>query len=142
MAIEPGHDDAGAMRRFGCGHCYASANPASQAEQLGVLEKVSVLVDKSHFDVSVRRCTYCGQQFVFVWTEFVDLSGQDPQYWTLIPVDDAELEAIIAMGRRPDLEYIGSLGLDRRCLAYNHPRDSAATWNWVENTRQWLTEGH
>jgi hypothetical protein len=130
------------VKEFGCEHCYAAAEPASGSGHVGALDTVSVLVDKSHFDVSVRRCTQCGQQFVFVWTEFVDLSGQDPQYWTLIPVDDAELETIIAMGSRPDLEFIGSLGLDRRCLAYNHPRDAAATWNWVENTRLWLLEGH
>jgi hypothetical protein len=142
VSTESEPDDNGPLTDFGCLHCFAAAGPSNGPGLVRALEKVSVVVDKSHFDVSVRRCTDCGQRFVFVWTEFVDPSGQDPQYWTLIPVDDAEISTIIAMGSRPDLEFIGGLGLNRRCLAYNHPRDAAATWNWIENERQWLIEGH
>jgi hypothetical protein len=139
---EPGEDEHRPVKGFGCCHCCAAAKPSSWSDHVGALERVSVLVDKSHFDVSVRRCGQCGQRFVFVFTEFVDPSGQDPQYWTLIPVDDAELDTIIAMGSHPDLELIGALGTDRRCLYYNHPTDSDADWGWVEGRPIWLQEGH
>ena len=107
-----------------------------------VLEVVTTLVDKSHFDVSIRRCQTCQQQFVFVFTE-ITVWGEDgePQYSTLIPVDGAEAETILAMGQHPDLEWIGALRQDRRWLYKNWPSGKSTSIGWSTGTAP-LIEGY
>ena len=106
---------------FGCDRCYG--DDAEQVWNDSPLGIETVLMDSSHFSLQLRRCSDCGQQFVWVFTEFVDWSGgNDPQYHDVVPVTDDEAETL--RRQRPlDLVAIGKLGVDRRCLRMNWPRD-------------------
>ena len=45
------------------------------------------LVDESHYIVQLRRCADCGQQYLWVFTEFVDYDkGEDAHYRQVVPV--------------------------------------------------------
>jgi hypothetical protein len=130
------------MDGFGCHCCYGEDVATLWANLSVVLDVVTTLVDKSHFDVSIRRCQACQQQFVFVFTE-ITVWGEDgePQYSTLIPIDGAEVETIVAMGQRPDLKWIGALGQDRRWLYKNWPSGASASIGWSTGTAH-LMEGY
>jgi hypothetical protein len=130
------------MKVFGCDRCYGEDAATIWANLNVVLETVTTLVDKSRFDVSIRRCQTCQQQFVFVFTE-ISVWGKDgePQYSTLIPINGAEVEMIVAMGQRPDLEWIGALGHDRRWLYKNWPSGKSASIGWTTGTAH-LIEGY
>lgn len=101
------------------------------ADHIKVFEWVTNLVRESHFEVSFWQCLSCRQRFVYVWTEFIDWSGgDDAQYHTLAPIDDQEAETIAGMGANLNLEYIGSLGRDRRHLGYDLPTGKSRRLEW------------
>ena len=99
---------------FGCDLCCGEdAAEAWTAKR----KHETVLLDYSHFAISIERCDSCGQAFVRIFTEFVDWEeGDDPQYWDLLPVTEAEREVLIAQAGEPDLKYLMTLGADRRHL--------------------------
>jgi hypothetical protein len=104
---------------LGCGTCIPE-EPAS-ATALGLAEDAR-LVDESHFMVKVRSCRACGQKFLWVFTERLDVvSGNDPQCWSVLPISDGEAEAMIEAGDALDLEAISRLGLRRRFLRDDSP---------------------
>lgn len=95
--------------------------PAS-ATALGLLEEAR-LVDESHFLVKIRACRACGQKFLWVFTEQIDIrGGNDPQCWSVLPIEREEADAMIAAGAALDLEGVSRLGLRRRFL-----RDEGST---------------
>jgi hypothetical protein len=141
-AVEVDASDTPLLKVFGCERCYGEDAATIWANKNIVLEVVTTLVDKSHFDVSIRRCQTCQQQFVFVFTEItVWVEDGEPQYSTLIPIDGAEAETIRATGQRPDLEWIGALGQDRRWLYNNWPSGKSASIGWSTGTAP-LMEGY
>jgi len=64
-------------------------------------------------------------------TELVNWSGgDDAQYRDLVPVDDAETERILGMDQGLELEFIGSLGRDRRYFSEAYPSRGGAWRSW------------
>jgi hypothetical protein len=140
--VEVDASDTRPLKVFGCDRCYGEDAATVWANLNVVFEVVTTLVDKSHFDVSIRRCQTCQQQFVFVFTEIsLWVEDGEPQYSTLIPVDRAETKTVLAMGQHPDLKWIGALGQDRRWLYDNWPSGKSASIGWSTGTA-YLMEGY
>ena len=116
-------------RAFGCPQCFGE-NPAAAWDHK--LQTRSTLIDESHFDVAVRRCPACGQQFVCIFTEFVDWAdGDDPQYCDRLPLTAAEADTLAAEGPAVDLKQIEELGRDRRRLKMDHPKGQPRRVEWA-----------
>lgn len=123
-------DIMSSMDRFGCNRCFqAAAEAASEARRHFV--EISRLVDESHFIVRILECPHCRQRCVSVFTETIDWSqGDDAQYWSLLPLTDAESEQLISQGEDVDIRLIESLGRDRRYLQVDFPtgKPKRALW--------------
>jgi hypothetical protein len=78
-AVEVDISDTRSMKVFGCDRCYGEDAATIWANLNVVLETVTTLVDKSRFDVSIRRCQTCQQQFVFVFTEISTARRHSPR---------------------------------------------------------------
>ena len=114
---------------FGCPLCFGEDPEAASNH---TLETRSKLIDESHFDVMLCRCPACGQQFVQIFTEFVDWAdGDDPQYWDLLPLNAEEADALAAQGSAVDLKRIEELGRDRRRLKMDHPNGQPRRVEWT-----------
>jgi hypothetical protein len=118
------------METFGCERCWPpSADAARAAGQ--ALTREADLIRESHFSVMLRACPSCGQRFVSVFTETIDWEdGDDPQYWTLLPVTDAEAADLVQRGDSLDEETLNGLGRGRRSLQHDHPKGKPARSYW------------
>jgi len=90
------------------------------------LFQIRSIVNESHFLVSIRRCGACGQRFVSVFAERIDwIHGNDPQDSLLIPVAEAEADALVAagIGVETALKRISP----RRHLWWRWPSDATAS---------------
>lgn len=107
---------------FGCNYCWPSdATAAWQAR--ATLTLANELIDDSHFIVTILGCKTCGQRYISVFTEMIDWqNGNDPQYWTLLPITDLEAESLIQLQATLDKMNLNALGLDRRSLQRDHPK--------------------
>ena len=95
------------------------------------LEVVAELHGDSHFDVSIRRCAACGQQFVWVFTETIDWDrGEDPQCKTVMPLTADEAKRAIARGV-PDYDELERLAATRRFLRDDWPSSGARTCEYT-----------
>jgi hypothetical protein len=116
---------------FGCRECYRREDAGSlwAGLRLGIERGV---VGDSHFIVQLRYCAACGQRFAWVCTELVDwTSGDDAQYRDVVPLDNAEADRLAAGGEDVDLQWLGGLGADRRCLRADWPtgtREMRVLW--------------
>jgi hypothetical protein len=123
VAVGPGTTGEDAhMERFGCERCWpASADAAHEARR--TLRGEAQLVDESHFRVGIRVCPACAQRFVSVFTETIDWDdGDDPQYWTLMPVTAEEVADLRRHGDDLSESTLNALGPARRCLQHDHPK--------------------
>jgi hypothetical protein len=129
--------------RFGCIQCYGDDAEATLAQfGRGGLETDRVIVDDSHFIVSLRGCPSCGQAFISVFTEFVDRSGgDDAQYRDIVPVTPDEAAAVLAQGEQVDLRFLGSLGEGRRRLSSDWPTGGERRVEWRTGAFH-VQEGH
>jgi hypothetical protein len=118
------------LREFGCERCWPdSADAAHEARQM--LKPDVQLIDESHFHVDVRKCPACSQHFVSMFAETIDwVNGEDPQYWTLLPVSPAEVAALVERGDSLGETDLNSLGHGRRSLHRDFPSDSPARSFW------------
>ena len=56
-----------------------------------ILEIITIYEDDSHLIRRLLRCKECGHLYFKEFYEEIDwIEGKDAQYWTWIPVDDAE----------------------------------------------------
>jgi len=79
----------------------------------------------------VLNCPQCAQQFVSVFTETVDwVDGEDPQYWTLLPVTVEESRILIEQGGQLAVATLNSLAPERRSLTRAHPKGDEARCSW------------
>ena len=116
-------------KAFGCPLCFGEDPAAASNHDLKTRSK---LIDESHFDVALRRCPACGQQFVQIFTEFVDWAdGDDPQYWDLLPLTAQEADALATQGTAVDLKQIEELGRHRRRLKMDHPKGQPRRVKWA-----------
>jgi hypothetical protein len=117
------------VERFGCSRCWpASARDAWAAKKSSALE--SVLIEESHYIVSIWRCDSCGQRFLNVTTEMIDwVAGEDPIHRTLIPLTPAEVAAL-THAAPPSEHAINAIGIGRRSLGYDWPSNQAPIEYW------------
>ena len=88
----------------------------------------SELIDESHFHVMILACPRCSQRFLSVFTETIDWAdGEDPQYWTLLPVTEAEAAGVFGQRESLTETMIETLGPGRRCLRRAHPKRARPT---------------
>jgi hypothetical protein len=115
---------------FGCEHCWPpDADAAWQARN--ALHTEHELVDESHFHVMIQACRHCSQRFVSIFTETVDwVDGDDPQYWTLLPVTAAEVAKLVQQGDSVTETELSALGAGRRLLRHDHPKGGPARSYW------------
>ena len=115
---------------FGCERCWPPIADAAW-EARSTLTHVAELIDESHFHVMILACPRCAQRFVSVFTETVDwVDGDDPQYWTLMPITEAEAADL---GRQRDSmteRTLNALGPGRRCLRLDHPKAAPRRIFW------------
>ncbi len=91
--------------------------------------KVAELAAETHFDILILSCPGCGQSCVSVFTETIDwVDGEDPQYWQVLPLTLAEVEALRA---DPSKSRVESFGAGRRCLRFDHPKIGPKQIYWA-----------
>jgi hypothetical protein len=116
---------------FGCQRCWpADAEAAWEAR--GTLAHAVELIDESHWHVMILECPVCSQRFVSIFTETIDWEGgDDPQYWSLLPITEAEADDLVRQGDALTEAKLGVLGWHRRCLRVDHPKGAARGIFWA-----------
>ncbi len=116
--------------RFGCATCWPEAADAAW-EASRQLTETTELVDESHFRVTIRACPACAQQFVAIFTDTVDwASGDDPQYWTVLPVSASEADELRLRGADLSERKLDSLPAMRRSLRRDWPKGGVRRAYW------------
>ncbi|HIJ65160.1 MAG TPA: hypothetical protein HPP77_04345 [Candidatus Hydrogenedentes bacterium] len=112
----------GSKDNFGCKGCWPPSAEAAW-EARGQLRREDPLIDESHYIVAVLTCSACAQRFISIFTEEIDwVDGDDPQYWTLMPLTQQEATDL---GRRDgslSVAALKSLASDRRSLRRDYPK--------------------
>ena len=127
--------DQGLGEEFGCEHCWPDAADSAW-EARGKLTRVAEIIDESHYHVMILACFHCTQRFVSVFTEEIDWeSGDDPQYWTLLPITGAEAAELVQERVSPTDANLNALGPDRRSLRRDHRKGVAPGTFWGVGVR-------
>jgi hypothetical protein len=114
---------------FGCDRCWPSSAEAADAARR-TLRIEAELVDESHFRITIRACPGCSQRFVSLFTEMIDWKGgDDAQYWTLMPVTQAETADLVGGGSLSE-SALNTLAGGRRSLFHDHPTGKPARTGW------------
>jgi len=118
------------MQTFGCDACWpADAHAAWGARAR--LSRVSALIDESHLIVTILACPRCAQRFVSVFTETIDWAdGDDPQYWTLLPIAVDEAEDLVQRAASLNEASLNALGPERRSLRRDIPKGAPPRVFW------------
>jgi hypothetical protein len=114
---------------FGCDQCWPeSASSAWIA--LASLSTKSMLIDDSHFIVSLRSCLECRQNFVVVMAETIDwLDGDDPQFRTIVPLTEHETNSLSEIGADV-VSLLSKVALQRRALQNDAPKGRTQMIYW------------
>lgn len=97
---------------------------------------VSMLVDESHFIVSVLSCAECGQKFLSVFTEQIDWAGgDDSQARTLVPLDEDGAQQLLSQTTWDESRLL-DLEISARMLVWTHPTGQTPSVVWVEGPLQ------
>ena len=130
LADEAGEVERMQTQEFGCDLCWPADASAAWAAR-GGLTRLKELIDESHFIVATLACARCDQRYVSIFTETIDWGeGNDPQYWTLMPITGAEAEGLIQQGASLDETSLNALGRERRSLRRDHPKDEPPRVFW------------
>lgn len=115
---------------FGCKSCWPlDAETAWEARTR--LAHYVELIDESHFHVMILGCPHCAQRFVSVFTEIIDWKdGDDPQYWTLLPVTAEEADNLVRQRESLAESDLDALGPGRRSLSFDSPKGFARNVYW------------
>ena len=109
-------------QEFGCDLCWPADARAAWGARDG-LARLKELIDESHFIVAILACPRCEQRYVSIFTEMIDWEdGNDPQYWTLMPITEAEAEGLIQQEASLNEMGLNALGRERRSLRRDHPK--------------------
>lgn len=107
---------------FGCPACWPDDPDAAWSAWLSLNPTATALVQESHFSVKTAACTTCGQPLITVFVEEVDwVDGEDPQYWTVMPVTAGEVGQLDTTSWTL-VHEINGLGQGRRCLRRDFPK--------------------
>lgn len=117
------------MEKFGCDRCWpASAKDAWAARSFLAVE--TLLIDESHYTVTVRLCSLCGQKFLEVTTERIDwVAGEDPVCRTAMPITPSELAELTETGP-PSESAINAIGIGRRSWKHDWAKDGPPLEYW------------
>ena len=114
--------EAASKKNFGCAACWpSSAEDAWKAREL--LEHEEDIVNESHYHVMILTCPSCAQRYISIFSEEIDwAAGEDPQYWTVMPLTPEEVADLIR--RRGSLSEgeLMELAPDRRSLRRDYPK--------------------
>lgn len=114
--------DQGTDGKFGCEQCWPPAADAAWKAR-GVRTHLVELIDESHFRVMILACSACKQRFVSVFTESIDWAdGDDPQYWTLLPITAAEAADLVQQRGSLNEANLNTLGRGRKSLRRDYPK--------------------
>ena len=117
-------------QEFGCQLCWP-ADALAAWEARNRLTRLKELIDESHFIVAILGCGHCDQRYVSIFTELIDWAdGEDPQYWTLMPITETEAEGLIQQEMSLNEEILTALGPGRRCLRRDHPKAGSPQVFW------------
>ena len=109
-------------QEFGCELCWPAGAGAAWEARDG-LTRLKELIDESHFIVAILVCPRCDQRYVSIFTELIDWEdGEDPQYWTLMPITEAEANGLIQQETSLNKISLNALGHGRRSLRRDHPK--------------------
>jgi hypothetical protein len=105
-------------------------------EAIRKAEHIVMLVDESHFGVSILRCIRCGQHFLSLFCERVDWAdSDDPQTTVAVPISEDEMQRLktanVAANENVILEILAN---DRRFLYHDMPKGAAETLAWKSRT--------
>ena len=111
-------------------------------EAIRKAEHIVMLVDESHFGVSILRCVRCGQHFLSLFCERVDWAdSDDPQTRVVVAVSEDEVQRLqianIAVDENAILEIVAN---ERRFLYHDMPKGAPDTLEW--KTRPLFIPGH
>ncbi|RSM86545.1 hypothetical protein DMH04_12890 [Kibdelosporangium aridum] len=125
---------------LGCEHCYGEDAETVMEYCTKNLETTRRIVSDSHFGVSLRKCPECGQQFVAIFTEFVDWQGgDDAQYFDIVPVTPIEAKYIV--NAQDLLRDLSKLGNRRRRVSSDWPTGGRNRVSWKHGEFH-VEEGH
>jgi hypothetical protein len=111
---------------FGCERCWPPDAGAAWEVSRGLTHGPR-LIDESHYDVRIRACPICNQQFIAVFTEEIDwVCGDDSQDVTLLPITGEEAAALVEQRESFVETHLHGLAPRRRCLRYIDPTGGAA----------------
>ena len=114
----------------GCARCWPASAEAAWAARKS-LSREAELFDESHLHVMIQACPDCAQRFVSVFAETVDwVDGEDPQYWSVLPVTATEAADLVARGDSLAEGHLVVLGPDRRCLHRDFPKHAEPRCYW------------
>ena len=115
------------LPQYECSGCGALEAELARAAT-SAFEHVRRLIGVAHLTISVRRCLSCHGLWLTTFTERVDWSlGDDPQYWTHIPISSpeaGELNGGNAIARAT------ALGTTRRFLVCSLPSRGPQRIEW------------
>jgi hypothetical protein len=115
---------------FGCKRCWPPIADAAWEAREGFTQGLE-LIDDSHFHVMILVCPSCSQRFVSIFTESIDWEdGDDPQYWTLLPITETEADELISHQDSLTEAQLNALGAGRRSLQRDHPKAAEPTIYW------------
>jgi len=81
------------------------------------------------------RCPSCEQSFISVFTEQIDWQdGNDPQYWTTIPLTETEA-SLVSSATPLTEEEINAIDHSRRSLHHDFPKDGKKRVAWGRGIR-------
>ena len=124
-------ENAPQKANFGCEQCWLDVAAAAW-DAFDKLRVVSRLISESHFSVKVVSCSQCDQCFLYVFAEKIDwVDGEDPQYWTLLPLTAAEAASLVDQRDCLAEWKLHSLGTDRRCLRRDYLKGADPKTYWV-----------
>ena len=84
----------------------------------------------------ILSCGRCRQRFVSAFAETVDWAdGEDPQYWSLLPLIDAEATGLIGRGNATTEAELLMLGPERRCLRHDNSKGLPPRSYWLTGMR-------
>lgn len=116
---------------FGCPNCWPADPEAAWKARAG-LAGVAGLVDDSHLIISILACKECLQRFLSAFEEEVDWAdGDDPQYWTLLPLTNDEVASLLPPAPAPTSAQLNALGPGRRSLRRDYPKGDVQRVYWA-----------
>jgi hypothetical protein len=115
----------------GCASC-VHAEAAAAYDHL-LASRAERLVDESHFDVSLARCS-CGQHFALVFLERIDwVGGEDDQTWLAVALSASEVAELRGTPVSEIESRLHALAWGRRFLARFFPTRGEPSIGWRES---------